>query len=138
MKRIYSLKGRNLFREVYLKGRKLQDTGIRIFFLNINKSKYVKPVTINDGLNDSKRVKIAIALAKSYGAAHVRNRGKRRMRAICSGFLNEVNKGFYIIIRIDSDFRDLAFEEEKRIVRSLFAKAGLLNGDACNQLRQNN
>lgn len=130
MKRIYSLKGRNLFREVYLKGRKLQDTGIRIFYLNINKSNYVKPVTINDRLYDSRKLKIAIAPAKSYGAAHVRNRGKRRMRAICSGLLNELKEGFYIIIRIDSDSRDLAFDEERRIVRSLFAKAGLLNGDA--------
>lgn len=135
MKRIYSLKGRNLFREVYQKGRKLQDTGIRVFFLNINKSSCVKPVEINNESNDSKRVKIAIAPVKSYGAAHLRNRGKRRMRAICSGLLNELKEGFYIIIRIDGDFRDLAFEEEKRIVRSLFAKAGLLNGDVHNQLR---
>jgi len=135
VKRIYSLKGRNLFREVYLKGRKLQDTGIRVFIFNINKSSYVKPVTINDGLYGTKRVKIAIAPAKSYGKAHIRNRGKRRMRAICSELFNELKEGFYIIIRIDRDFRNLAFEEEKRIVRSLFAKAGLLNGDAFNQLQ---
>jgi ribonuclease P protein component len=138
VKRIYSLKGRNLFRDVYLKGRKLQDTGIRVFVLNINKSNYVKPVTINDRLYGTKKIKIAFAPVKSYGKAHVRNRGKRRMRAICSELIDELKEGFYIIIRIDKDFRNLAFEEEKRIVRSLFAKAGLLNGDACKQVRQNN
>lgn len=131
MKRIYSLKGRNLFREVYQKGRKLQDTGIRVFILNINKSRYVKPVTLNDRLDSTKNIKIAISPARSYGKAHVRNRGKRRIRAICSEMLDELKDGFCIIIRIDNDFRDLAFEDEKTIVRSLFAKAGLLIDDAC-------
>ena len=138
MKRIYSLKGRNLFKEVFLKGRKLQDTGIRVFILNINKSKYVKPVTIGDRLYGTRKIQIAVALAKSYGKAHVRNKGKRRIRAICSELLEELKEGFYIIIRIDSDFRNLAYEEEKRVVRSLFVKAGLLNSDACNQVRHNN
>jgi ribonuclease P protein component len=130
VKRIYSLKGRNLFREVYLKGRKLQDTGIRVFIFNINKSGYVKPET-----SGTKKIKIAITLVKSYGKAHDRNRGKRRIRAICSELLEELKEGFYIIIRIDDDFRGLAFDEEKRIVRSLFVKAGLLNGDTADEVR---
>jgi ribonuclease P protein component len=135
VKRIYSLKGRNFFKEVYFKGRKLQDTGIRVYILNINKSIRLKPVAINDRSYGSKKIKIAIAPDKSYGKAYVRNRVKRRIRAICSGLFDELKEGFYIIIRIDRDFRDLAYEEETRIVRSLFAQAGLLNGDGHKQLR---
>jgi ribonuclease P protein component len=138
VKRIYSLKGRNLFREVYHKGRKIQGTGIRVFILNINKSGYVKPVRVTDRSDSPKNIKIAISPAKSYGKAYARNRGKRRIRAICSEMLDELKEGFCIIIRIDNDFRDLAFEDEKNIVRSLFAKAGLFIDDACKQDRQNN
>jgi ribonuclease P protein component len=137
VKRIYSLKGRNLFREVYQKGRKLQGTGIRVFIFNINKSIYVKPVTTKERTGSPKNIKIAITPARSYGNAYARNRGKRRIRAICSEMLGELKEGFYIIIRIDNDFRDLAFEDEKNIVRSLFAKAGLFIDDASKQDRQN-
>lgn len=82
------------------------------------------------GLQGKKNIKIAIALTKSFGKAHIRNKAKRRIRAICTGFFNELKDGFCIIVRIDSDFKNLSFEEQKRMIISLFAKAGLFNSDA--------
>jgi ribonuclease P protein component len=130
VKSIYSLKGRNLFKEVYQKGGRIQDTGIRIYILKFNKSEYVKP---DSGAHTSickKKIKIAIALTKSFGKAHIRNKAKRRIRAICTELFNELKEGFCIIIRIDSDFKNLSYEDQKRVIKSLFTKAGLLTSDA--------
>lgn len=130
MKHIYSLKGRNLFKEVYQKGRRTQRTGIRIYTLKYNNSEYVKPGNSIQSSEKIKNIKIAIALTKSFGKAYTRNLAKRRIRAICTGLFNELREGFCIIIRIDSSFRDLSYEDQKRVVISLFQKAGLLNSDA--------
>jgi ribonuclease P protein component len=130
VKSIYSLKGRNLFKEVYFKGRKTQGTGIRVYILKKSNSEHVKPRSGNEISGGTKNIKIAIALTKSFGKATIRNKAKRRIRAICSELFNELKEGFCIIIRIDSDFKNMAYEDQKRTVKSLFVKAGLLNGDA--------
>jgi len=130
VKSIYSLKGRNLFKEVYQKGRRIQGTGIRIYILKSINSKYVKPDNSKNTSICKKSIKIAIALTKSFGKAYIRNKAKRRIRAICTELFNELKEGFCIIIRIDSDFKNLTYEDQKRVIKSLFAKAGLLNSDA--------
>jgi ribonuclease P protein component len=130
VKSIYSLKGRILFKEVYLKGRKIQGTGIRVYTLKSINSNNAKPDNGTRGLQGKKNIKIAIALTKSFGKAHIRNKAKRRIRGICTGIFNELKDGFCIIVRIDSDFKNLTFEEQKQIIISLFAKAGLFNSDA--------
>jgi ribonuclease P protein component len=130
VKSIYSLKGRNLFKEVYQKGGRIQDTGIRIYVLKSNKSEYVKPESGAHTITGTKKIKIAIALTKSFGKAHIRNKAKRRIRAICTEMFNELREGFCIIIRIESDFKNLTYDDQKRIIKSLFAKAGLLTSDA--------
>lgn len=130
MKIIYSLKGRNLFKEVYQKGRRTQGTGIRLYTLGYNKSEYVKPGNSIQSSRNIKNIKIAIALTKSFGKAYKRNQAKRRIRAICTELFNELREGFCIIIRIDSGFKDLAYDDQKQVVKSLLVKAGLLNSDA--------
>jgi ribonuclease P protein component len=130
VKSIYSLKGRILFKEVYFKGRKIQGTGIRVYSLKSLNSKDVKPDRGSTGLDRKKNIKIAITLTKSFGKAHIRNKAKRRMRAICTELFDELKDGFSIIVRIDSDFKDIAFDDQRRIIISLFAKAGLFNSDA--------
>ncbi|MBN1495791.1 MAG: ribonuclease P protein component [Spirochaetes bacterium] len=130
MKSIYSLKGRNLFKEVYQKGRRTQGTGIRIYTLKYNKSAYVKPGNGIQSLNKTKNVKIAIALTKSFGKAYQRNLAKRRIRAICTELFEKLQEGFCIIIRIERDFKNLSYEDQKQVVTSLLIKAGLLNCDA--------
>ncbi len=130
MKRIYSLKGRNLIREVYQKGRKFQEVGIRIFIFKCDNDRHVKPDARKHSSPGGKKIKIAVALAKSYGKAHIRNRAKRRIRAICTELFDELRDGFCIIIKIENAFKNMQFEEEKRIMRSLFGKAGLLISEA--------
>ncbi len=130
MKSIYSLKGRNLFKEVYQKGGRIQGAGIRIYVLKSVKIKNVKPDSDAHTTTDKKKIKIAIALTKSFGKAHIRNKAKRRIRAICRELFDELQEGFCIIIRIDSDFKNMTYEDQRRIVRSLFTKAGLLTSDA--------
>jgi ribonuclease P protein component len=130
VKSIYSLKGRNLFKDVYLKGRKIQDTGIRIYTLKSKILVDMKPDNNGNGSQGIKKIKIAIALTRSFGKSHIRNKAKRRIRAICSGLLSELKEDFYIIIRIDSDFNNFTFENQKRILITLFSRAGLLNTNA--------
>jgi len=134
VKRIYSLKGRNLVREVYQRGRKLQDAGIRIFFLKCSNDNYVKP-DIRKYISPRKNIKIGVTLTKSFGKAHIRNRAKRRIRAICTGLINDLENGFCIIIKIDADIKNLQFEEQKRIIEKLFFKAGLLRNDTHTRVR---
>ncbi len=130
MKSIYSLKGRNLFKEVYLKGRRIQGTGIRVYTLKSINRNDVKPDNGSNGLHGKKNIKIAIALTKSFGKAHIRNKAKRRIRVICTELLNDLKDGVFIIVRIDSEFNNLKFDDQKRVIVSLFAKAGLFNSNA--------
>jgi ribonuclease P protein component len=130
VKSIYSLKGRNLSKEVYQKGRRIQGKDIRIYTLEFAKSEYVKPGNSIQSSRNKKNIKIAIALTKSFGKAYIRNQAKRRIRAICAELFNELREGFCIIIRIDSDFKKLAYRDQKQAIKSLFVKAGLLNSDA--------
>jgi len=130
VKSIYSLKGRILFKEVYLKGRKIQGTDIRVYFLKTINSHNAKLENSGDGLPGNKNIKIAIALTRSFGKAHIRNKAKRRIRAICSGLFGELKDGFCIIVRIDSGFKNHTFDEQKHIIKSLFSKAGLFKSDA--------
>ena len=130
MKSIYSLKGRILFKEVYLKGRKTQGTGIRVYSLKSKNSNNGKPDRGSTGLDGTRNIKIAIALTRSFGKAHIRNKAKRRIRAICTDFFDDLKDGFSIIVRIDSEFNNFGFAEQRRMIISLFAKAGLFNSDA--------
>ncbi|TFH40312.1 MAG: ribonuclease P protein component [Chrysiogenales bacterium] len=138
VKRIYSLKGRNVFREVYQKGRKIRGNGVRLFVVRFPAGKNATTGGSGNTPGDEKRIRIAIALTRSFGKAHDRNRAKRRIRSICTGMLHYLKDGFCIIIRIDSDYKNLAYEEEKRIITGLFERAGLLHNDAHTIIQSDN
>ena len=133
MKRFYSLKGRNLFKEVYKKGKKIQGNGVKIFILKIDvfnemfTDKYIP--------TDAKKVKIGISIQKKIGNAVFRNKIKRRIRSIFGGLLSEMNDGFCIIITPEVDFKSFSFEKSKSAITSLLIKTGVLNK---NELRCNN
>jgi ribonuclease P protein component len=130
VKRIYSLKGRNLIREVYQKGRKLQDSGLRMFFLKCRCDDRARPGSRKLKAIDMPNVKIAVIPAKTFGKAHARNKMKRMIRAICSELIIDLKNGFCIIIKADAGSRNLRFEEVRKIVRALFMKAGLTTREA--------
>ncbi len=110
MKRVFSLKGRNLFKEVYVKGLRVQDQGIQLIVLN-----YTDTLT-----------KVGISINKKFGKAYQRNRAKRQIRAIFRDLIPEIKEGIYIIIRPNKNFEQLGFEKSKTVVKSLLKKAGAI------------
>ena len=125
MKREYSLKGRNLFKEVFRKGKKIQGKGIRIFILeydDFSKLNLVKRISL-----DYKNIKVGISFYKNYGNAVIRNKIKRRIRSICAELKSEMNNGFCIIIRPGKDFNSYSYEQLKLNIRSILQQAGVVN-----------
>ena len=125
VKKFYSLKGRNLFRDVHSKGIKIQDRNIRVYFLKF--SDYSKKNSLIS--KDHGNLKFGISLNKKFGKAYKRNKARRRIRNICYMLLKEMNEGFYIILRPEKGFLEIPFEEELLIVRKLFARARMLKNN---------
>ena len=125
MKRQYSLKGRDLFKEVYQKGGKFQDKGLQIFVLRFDSDH--KKNSNKKILSNIKTTKIGLAINKKYGKAFMRNKVKRRIRSICSELLDEMNSGYYVIIKPESDFKNIGYDESKLKIKLLLKKAGVVN-----------
>ena len=124
MKKSFTLRGRSIFREVIIKGVRIQERNIRGYILRCDNSNMNQ--NLYNQLNDASNIKIGITLNKKLGKAHERNRVKRRIRTICRTLLERMNNGFCIVIRPDKGFSDLSFiEEEEQIVRMLI-RAGIM------------
>jgi len=122
VKRENSLKGKSLFQEVLLQGFKLQKEGIQVFIRKKDETEKNKDLSFcNDG-----NIKIGIAVGRKTGDAHERNRIKRRIRAICREFLQELDNHYCIIIRPGKNFIIHSYNEQKEILGSLFKKSGLI------------
>ncbi|MCL1865502.1 MAG: ribonuclease P protein component [Spirochaetes bacterium] len=113
MKRIYSLKSRESYKFIFLNGKKIRGKGNIIFFIK------------NSSLND---IKIGIAIDKKLGNAVKRNWIKRRIRAVCTDLIIQMNRGFLIIIKPVPENVMMNFEDLKSELVMLFKKAGALNG----------
>ncbi|MDY6969661.1 MAG: ribonuclease P protein component [Spirochaetota bacterium] len=126
MKKISSLKGKKDFQEVYKKGRKFQQKEVQITILKyLDKGR----VASHRGKGNSylnRIIYIGIPISKSYGNAVIRNKAKRRIRAICRDLLRDVNEGYFIIIRPSVDFKKLCFTNMQKIIESLLKKSGVL------------
>ena len=125
MKKIYSLKGRNLFKKVYITGRKIQGRGVQIFVLKHDD--FIKRNPKTKILFNNKITQIGISISKRFGKAIARNKEKRKIRSICRDLLAEMNSGFYLIIKPDVSFKNYSYEEQKQIIRLLFQKARVVN-----------
>jgi len=124
VKRLYSLKGRDLFQRVYRNGERLQGKGFRIIFLGIDKIN--KTGLDKKKFSSNNKLKIGIAISKKYGSAPARNKAKRRIRAMCRELLVEMNEDFLLIIKPDSSFGNTDYEQSKTSLRSLLQKAGVV------------
>jgi len=122
VKRVYSLKSRESYKFIFLKGKKIRGRGNIIFVLKnsaIDKSN-------NKAFGD---IKIGIAVGKKLGKANKRNWIKRRIRAVCSELIVQMNDGFSIIIKPGPVNGMMSFEELRSDLIILFKNAGVLNGN---------
>lgn len=123
MKRVYSLKSRESFKLIFIKGKKIKGRGNIIFVLKNSAIDKNFSESVSDG------IKIGIAVGRKLGKANKRNWIKRRIRAVCSGLISDMNGGFSIIIKPGPGNEMMGFEELKSDLVKLFRNAGVLNAD---------
>ncbi len=123
MKRVFSLKGRDAFKEVFRKGRRYQQQGIQILVL---KQSAARSDDKNQNSLADSSVKMGISINRHYGKAHDRNLAKRQIRAIWSGYLSDMKQGFHILVRPSRESGLLKYEEKRLILEELLRKAGVL------------
>lgn len=122
MKRNQSLKGKKVFREVLRKGRRFYEREIQVIAYHVNNNSDV----IKKDTPELKSVKVGIQIQKQYGNSVIRNRAKRRVRAICSELLQVAGNNFFIIIRPKENFKLLDYNDSRNIIETAFKKAGIL------------
>ncbi len=71
-------------------------------------------------------IKIGISINSKYGNAIIRNKAKRRIRAICNELIPAVDEGYFIILRPGIEFKTTDYDRARIKVRQLFHKAGIL------------
>lgn len=126
MKREFSLKGRNIFKEVYLKGKRYQKQGIQIIVL---REQVLEPVEERKTEKQSlcgRVVKMGISVNRRFGKAHDRNKLKRQIRAIWSDNLKNMQPGFYVIVRPGEASKPLNYSQKRDILQELLRRAGVL------------
>lgn len=124
MKRLNSLKGRNTFKEVYKKGKRLQSKNITIYFFKIDNNKENSREILKN--INTYSTKIGIAVNKKIGNAVNRNRLKRKIRSICSEFINEMRTGYYIIIKPGIKTKDFSYNKLKSDIFWLLKNTGVI------------
>jgi len=80
-------------------------------------------------LNPGKPASFAFIISsKTVKKAVLRNKLKRRGRAIIFNFLPEIKDGYSVLIFFEKGSVEMKFAELKQEIRSLFQKAGLIKG----------
>jgi ribonuclease P protein component len=123
VKRINSLKGRNLFKEVYGKGKRFKSRGIKLCALYLGQNNEIFKDCIE---SKSSVVKIGIKAGRKYGKANRRNKAKRRVKEILDEFTSEFESGFCFIITPDEDSKNNTFQENRTVIKQLLIKAGII------------
>ncbi len=122
MKRVYSLKGRKAFQEVFQNGKMSRGSGITVFVLRDKRE------IIDKDQSEKGDVKIGISVSRHYGKAWKRNLIKRRIRAICNELIDQINNGFLIIIKPGFGSDRLSFEDLKFEIIAIFRNTGVIDG----------
>ncbi|MCX7678832.1 MAG: ribonuclease P protein component [Spirochaetes bacterium] len=140
MRKPFILKGRKNFQELLLKGKRISNSAVTLFFKSVtnHSAKELQIPNVTKGiakkgtgtLNDGdETLRIGILVGKKYGTAVERNIAKRRVREIIRSLIPILSKGNYIIIRPTIQFKQYAFDEAKREIVKLLQKAGLVKND---------
>ncbi|TAL39381.1 MAG: ribonuclease P protein component [Spirochaetes bacterium] len=124
MKKIYSLKGRNVFKEVFTRGKRFNREGVQLIVLKHDGG---RKNLRRSAQSDENASLVGISIGKSYGNAVQRNRAKRRIRAIAGELLPDLKEGYYIIVRPGIEFKKTGHDAASENIRCLFRKAGIVN-----------
>ncbi len=127
MKRLYSLKGRKSFKEIYRKGKKFRIKGLRIFVIN-NQKKVTLYSDLN-GIESGREIRIGITIDRKVGNAVTRNSLKRKIKSILNEFLDELKKENWIVIRPGIEALDYTYLELKENIRYLLKESGVIDND---------
>ncbi len=128
MNKIYIIRGRRLFKEIFKRGKKFKGAGIRVTIFKCSEDNELFINKKQKKCNSYSKIGIGIIINRKYGKAVERNRAKRRIREICRELLSEMNteEGSMVIINPQIEFKDQEYQISKTILRLLFKKAGLM------------
>ena len=128
MNKIYIIRGRRLFKEIFKRGKKFKGAGIRVTILKCSEDNELFINKKQKKCNSYSKIGIGIIINRKYGKAVERNRAKRRIREICRELLSEMNteEGSMVIINPQIEFKDQEYQISKTTLRLLFKKAGLM------------
>ncbi|BDV03821.1 MAG: hypothetical protein HPPSJP_5420 [Candidatus Hepatoplasma scabrum] len=104
MKKIYSLKNKQLFQKILMEGKKVYNEYFLIFYFSADETK------------------IGISIPKKHGNAVFRNKQKRQIKNIIAKFsnLNLLKKNLVIIAK--PNFYNLDFKKKEQIIINLLNK----------------
>lgn len=130
MKRVFSLKGKESFKEVFLKGKRYQKKGIQVIVLRkqvLHSAADQKPTE-----KGCLQYKMAVCVNRHYGKAHERNKIKRQIRAIWDEFSGRMQTEFNVVIRPGRYSKPLEYIEKKYILQELLSQAGVISDENWN------
>ncbi len=125
MKKQYSLKGKKSFREVLTKGKRYNRNGIQFIIKNGTES----GDSFTGRNNNLVYYKIGIIVNRQFGKANIRNKARRKIKAILLDFLPFIEKDKYIIVRLFKQINLLNFQELKEEVSQILKEANILKKD---------
>jgi len=111
MKKKYRLKSRLDFQSVYTRGRS-----------SANRAAVVHVLTAKAGTSS----RVGFAAGRKLGKAVVRNRLKRRLRAVVHGLWPRVRPGLQIVVIARQATLDMPFAELQTKIEELFERSGVL------------
>lgn len=74
---------------------------------------------------DGDGVKVAFAISRKVGSAVVRNRLRRRLRAMFDGLSSDLNQGLYLV-KCDIRAKDLSYDELHSQLHEALRGAGVI------------
>jgi ribonuclease P protein component len=110
------------FRKVYQQGTRYSSPHLTLLALPDKRSLLQEALEL-------KETRIGISIGQKVSKkAVVRNRIKRQIRAICSGFLPEIAPGWQVIIVVRPSALECKYEHFLRELKQLLVKANIING----------
>ncbi len=112
MKRLYSLKGRRGFQELFKSGYRFRTKGMLFYILSVQESDVPK---------------IGFSFERRFGKAFERNHTKRMARSIVRGMISGMKKDCHVLIRFYEVSKGMSYQEIERLIRFALKKNGVFD-----------